>query len=64
MEQLWNDSDREKSEKNLSQCHFVHCKSHMDLPGHLPWASMVRSWQVTAMALLHIALARVFHFPK
>jgi hypothetical protein len=21
------------SEKNLTQCHFVHCKSHMDWPG-------------------------------
>jgi hypothetical protein len=29
----WNEIDREKpkySEKNLSQCHFVHHKSNMD----------------------------------
>jgi hypothetical protein len=34
MEQHWNDTDRGKlkhSERNLSQHHFVHHKSHMDL---------------------------------
>jgi hypothetical protein len=32
-ERRWNDIDRGKqknSEKNLSQCHFAHHKSHMD----------------------------------
>jgi hypothetical protein len=36
----WNDIDRGKpkySEKNLSQCHFVHHKPHMDRPGIEPW---------------------------
>jgi hypothetical protein len=33
MEHRWNEIDREKpkySGKNLSQCHFVHKKSHMN----------------------------------
>jgi len=32
----WNDADRGKQkywEKNQFQCHFLHHKSHMDLPG-------------------------------
>jgi hypothetical protein len=39
MEHRWNKTDREKpkySGKNLSQCHFVHHKFHMDWPGMNP----------------------------
>jgi hypothetical protein len=36
MEHRWNEIDWGKpkySERNLSQCHFVYHKSHMDRPG-------------------------------
>jgi len=36
MEHWWNDTDQGKpvhSGKNLSQCYFIHQKSHMGWPG-------------------------------
>jgi hypothetical protein len=42
MEHRWNEIDRETpkySGKNLSQCHFVHQKSHIDWPGIEPGPS-------------------------
>jgi hypothetical protein len=39
MEHRWNEIAKGKpkqSEKNLSQCHFVHNKSHMDRAGIEP----------------------------
>jgi hypothetical protein len=44
MEQRWNDIDRGRpkdSEKILTQCHFVHHKSHMDCPGREPATQLV-----------------------
>jgi hypothetical protein len=38
MEHRWNETDSRKPKysKNLSQCHFIHLKSHMDWPGIEP----------------------------
>jgi hypothetical protein len=54
IEQRWDDTDRGKlkdSEKNLSQCHFVHNKSHMDWPGREPGSLVLRSQRLTTWAM-------------
>jgi hypothetical protein len=54
MEHRWNEIDRGKpknSGKNLSQCHFVHHKSHMDWPRDWTRASAVGGRRLTAWAM-------------
>ena len=53
MEHRWNESDRGKprySGKNLSQCHFVQYKSHMDGSGMKPGPSL---WEPVTNRLSH-----------
>jgi hypothetical protein len=54
MEQRWNETDRGKpkySEKNLSQCHFVYHKSHIDRLRYRTRSSEVRGRRLTAWAM-------------
>jgi hypothetical protein len=43
--------ETDNSEKTLSQCHFVHHKSHMDLTGTETRTSVVRGRRLTAWAM-------------
>jgi hypothetical protein len=48
----WNRQGKsDNSQKNLSQCHFVHHKSHMDLTWDRTLASVVRGRRLTAWAM-------------
>jgi hypothetical protein len=44
------------SERNLSQCHFMHHKSHTDWPGREPSASAMRSRRLTAWDMANLPL--------
>jgi hypothetical protein len=53
IDQRWNDIGRAKPKhllKNLSQRHSFYHKYHMGWPGS-KWASVVRGWRVTALAM-------------
>jgi hypothetical protein len=53
MEHRWNEIERGKRKnlgKNMSQCHFVHHKSHMDWPGIEPGPPR---WEAAANRLSH-----------
>jgi hypothetical protein len=54
-ERRWNDIDRgkpKKSEKNLSQCHFIKHKSHMDWRGREPGNPRWEVGEASTMGIL------------
>jgi hypothetical protein len=53
MDHWWNDNNKRKqtdSEKNMSQCHFVHQKSHFPYGLSLHWtrATVIRGWRLAS----------------
>jgi hypothetical protein len=64
MEHRWNETGRGKpkhSGKKLSQCHFVHHKSHMDWPRDRTRASAVGGRRLTAWASAGVTLTLLFN---
>jgi hypothetical protein len=70
MEQWWNDTDRRKLKYlhiNMSQYHFVHQKSHMELPGiepgpeslHMMMMMTVSTTMMIMMIIIIITYCRI-----
>jgi hypothetical protein len=62
MEHKWNDKDRKIKylEKNLSQCHFGHHKTHMDWPGIELGSLWWKTWNF-ALFFLKFIIYWCFH---
>jgi hypothetical protein len=62
-EPRWNDTDGRIQKENLSHCHCVHHKFHMDWPrrepGPLQWDQWLTAWAM-ARPLEHIQMEKNF----